>query len=233
MAKRFLTIWVCVVGLLCPSACGPAGSGDETGPQRGERMSSSATSASPAGDGRPVLTQNSGTDEVAHECIPPWCERAWVDGRQVETKFGPYTGDPLDPHLVKDRLYIVGAQDLDHPQDQRSLVAMSPGVDHVVRGIPGHGDEVHRMHIVVVQMAPGASDRVRVRTDSIGGVGDVVALPYQIDLGLGFVPITSYSVIEEGMERGLLGIYDLGVGCELRFTQGTLRSPPNPLTSFQ
>ncbi|HKY63981.1 MAG TPA: hypothetical protein VJR29_11220 [bacterium] len=141
-------------------------------------------------------------------------DSAWIDG-QSRSIYGSFSIPPQDPGTVS--VYIIGPVDGGHPLDELTLDPNYPYVhDHVTTRTPyGHSKVVD---FLVVEPGPNATaDNVHYRTveanpdipwiqpdDGSFVITPIRQAPFEVDLGHGFEPLISASVVEEAIEAGIL-----------------------------
>jgi hypothetical protein len=129
-------------------------------------------------------------------------EPTWINGRvgAFQASFSaPWKTD------VRETMFVVGPQDPANPQAAADEGA--PEHDHVLAVIP-YGQRA-RCHVwfVVVNDGPQADD-AHTRPS---GPDYEVDLAYEVDLGAGFVPLTSIKSVEAGLSAGILALADVGL----------------------
>ncbi|HEX5036331.1 MAG TPA: hypothetical protein VFX30_04160 [bacterium] len=139
---------------------------------------------------------------------------SWISGGQRHI-YGTVFTQPADPGVVD--VYVIGPVNADDPLDDVTLDPHYPYVhDHVTTKVPFGHRKLARF-LVVDFGVNGNAGNVHTRTvvanpdfppiepeDGSFHVTPTREAPYEIDLGTGFVPLTSVEVVQAGITAGLL-----------------------------
>lgn len=139
---------------------------------------------------------------------------SWISGGQRKI-YGTVFTEPAAPGVVA--VYIIGPVNADAPLDDVTLDPHYPYVhDHVTTKVPFGQRKIATFN--VVDFGPnGNASNVHTRTvvanpdfppiepeDGSFHVTPTREAPYEINLGSGFVPITSVEVVQAGVAAGIL-----------------------------
>lgn len=139
---------------------------------------------------------------------------SWIAGVQRHI-YGTVFTEPASPGRVD--VYIIGPVDADAPLDGVTLDPHYPYIhDHVTTKVPFGHRQIARFNVVEIG-DNGNSSNVHTRTvvqnpdfppieppDGSFHVTPTREAPYEINLGRGFVPLTSVEVVQAGVDAGLL-----------------------------
>jgi len=122
-------------------------------------------------------------------------EPTWIDGR-VATLVIDFDASRATDRYVSG--FIVGPQDERNPQEPAHNG--EPAHDHVLPNVP-YGNRAICHPWLVVPGETATAQTVHVRDSG---------LAYQIDLGDGFIPLTSTDAVTNGLGHGLIALADTG-----------------------
>jgi hypothetical protein len=159
----------------------------------------------------------------------------WIDGVQRRI-YGSFSVAPKAAGTVD--VFVAGPVDGAHPLDDVTLDPHFPYVhDHVCPKVP-YG-ESKLVRFMVLRPGPNATaGNLRTRTvhanhdipwieneDGSFPITEDLEMPYAIDLGAGFVPLTSVAVVQAGFAAGILRTVQIaGYLTVTGWTGGTIES---------
>jgi hypothetical protein len=160
-----------------------------------------------------------------------FADAGWIDGQQRRT-YGSTSLAPLVPGHVD--LFIIGPVDGDHVQDE-TINPFFPYIhDHVSAKVPFGMRQL--ISILVVRPGPAATGaNLRTRTVDKDTTGESfegnlpllpqLDMPYAVNLGQGFVPLTSVDVVYAGLAAGILQTVQVADFLDITgWTGGTIES---------
>ena len=148
--------------------------------------------------------------------VPPsdFQDAAWIGGK-ARNIYGSFSAPPAKPGTVQ--VFVAGPVNADDPLDDLTLDPHFPYVhDHVTDPTPYQRRQVG--DFLVLRPGPNATPgNPRMRTvtadpdiepiepdDGSFEVTPTLDMPYAIDLGHGFKPLTSTAIVRKGIQAGIL-----------------------------